>query len=219
MEAARKQWGNNNQEQRFYHISTDEVFGSLDNEGLSTHAAFFDFDKDGDLDCYLLNNSYKGGFRITSIGRDQRPVRDQVGGDKFFLNDNGKFIDISENAGIYGSVIGFGLGVTVGDANDDGWMDIYVSNDFFERDYLYINNQDGTFSDIIKESTSQTSFYGMGADIADFNNDFNLDYIQVDMDARDNRRSKANMASMNIDLFWSTVNYGFHYQYMQNLSS
>ena len=103
----------------------------LDDKGYSTHAAFFDFDRDGDLDCYLLNNSYKGGFRITSIGKDQRPVRDEVGGDKLFINENGKFIDISEKAGIYGSVIGFGLGVTVGDANNDGWMDIYVSNDFF----------------------------------------------------------------------------------------
>ena len=108
----------------------------LDDRGYSTHAAFFDYDKDGDLDCYLLNNSYKGGFRITSIGKDQRPVRDEVGGDKLFLNDKGKFIDISEKAGIYGSVIGFGLGVTVGDANNDGWMDIYVSNDFFERDFI-----------------------------------------------------------------------------------
>ncbi len=109
-----------------------------------------------------------------------------------------------------------GGGVSTGDINNDSYPDIFVSNDFSSPDYMYINNQDGTFSDIIKESTSQTSFYGMGADIADFNNDFNLDYIQVDMDARDNRRSKANMASMNIDLFWSTVNYGFHYQYMHN---
>ena len=79
-----------------------------------------------------------------------------------------------------------------------------------------MNNGDGTFSDVVKETTNQTSFYGMGVDIADFNNDSYLDYIQVDMDAKDNRRSKANMASMNPDLFWSTVNYGFHYQYMHN---
>ena len=153
----------------------------LDDKGYSTHAAFFDFDKDGDLDCYLLNNSYKGGFRITSIGRDQRPVRDQVGGDKFFLNDNGKFIDISENAGIYGSVIGFGLGVTVGDANDDGWMDIYVSNDFFERDYLYINNQDGTFSESLEKMIKSISAASMGADMADINNDGLSEIFVTDM--------------------------------------
>ena len=122
-----------------------EEYG-LDDKGYSTHAVFFDYDNDGDLDCYLLNNSYKGGFRITSIGKSQRLVRDSVGGDKFFRNENGIFKDVSEETGIYGSVIGFGLGVTVGDVNNDGWMDIYVSNDFFERDYLYINQKNGTFS-------------------------------------------------------------------------
>ncbi len=153
----------------------------LDDKGYSTHAAFFDFDKDGDLDCYLLNNSYKGGFRITSIGKDQRPVRDHVGGDKFFLNENGKFVDISEDAGIYGSVIGFGLGVTVGDANNDGWMDIYVSNDFFERDYLYINNQDGTFSESLEKMIKSISAASMGADMADINNDGLSEIFVTDM--------------------------------------
>ena len=153
----------------------------LDDRGYSTHAAFFDYDKDGDLDCYLLNNSYKGGFRITSIGKDQRPVRDEVGGDKLFLNDNGKFIDVSEKAGIYGSVIGFGLGVTVGDANDDGWMDIYVSNDFFERDYLYLNNKDGTFSESLEDMIKSISAASMGADMADINNDGFSEIFVTDM--------------------------------------
>ena len=153
----------------------------LDDRGYSTHAAFFDYDKDGDLDCYLLNNSYKGGFRIKSIGKDQRPVRDEVGGDKLFLNDNGKFIDVSEKAGIYGSVIGFGLGVTVGDANDDGWMDIYVSNDFFERDYLYLNNKDGTFSESLEDMIKSISAASMGADMADINNDGFSEIFVTDM--------------------------------------
>ena len=153
----------------------------LDDRGYSTHAAFFDYDKDGDLDCYLLNNSYKGGFRITSIGKDQRPVRDEVGGDKLFLNDKGKFIDVSEKAGIYGSVIGFGLGVTVGDANNDGWMDIYVSNDFFERDYLYLNNRDGTFSESLEEMVKSISAASMGADMADINNDGFAEIFVTDM--------------------------------------
>ena len=153
----------------------------LDDRGYSTHAAFFDYDKDGDLDCYLLNNSYKGGFRITSIGEDQRPVRDEVGGDKLFLNDKGKFIDVSEKAGIYGSVIGFGLGVTVGDANNDGWMDIYVSNDFFERDYLYLNNRDGTFSESLEKMVKSISAASMGADMADINNDGLSEIFVTDM--------------------------------------
>ena len=162
----------------------------LDDKGYSTHAAFFDFDRDGDLDCYLLNNSYKGGFRITSIGKDQRLVRDEVGGDKLFKNDNGKFIDISEEAGIYGSVIGFGLGVTVGDANNDGWMDIYVSNDFFERDYLYINNQDGTFSENLETMIKSISAASMGADMADINNDGLSEIFVTDMLPQPDERIK-----------------------------
>ena len=118
----------------------------LDEKGLSTHASFFDFDHDGDLDMFLLNNSFKaiGSFNMKE---NERNKRDSVGGHKFFRNDNRHFTDISEAAGIYGSVIGFGLGVTVGDVNNDGWQDIYVSNDFFERDYLYINQHDGTFKE------------------------------------------------------------------------
>jgi enediyne biosynthesis protein E4 len=118
-----------------------EAYGLAD-PGYSTHASFFDYDKDGDLDVYLLNNSYQaiGSF---DLRRNERPKRDALGGDKLLENRDGVFVDVSEKAGIYGSVIGFGLGVTVGDVNNDGWEDIYVSNDFFERDYLYINNQDG----------------------------------------------------------------------------
>ena len=104
-----------------------------------------------------------------------------------------------------------------GDINNDGWPDIYVSNDFSMPDYLYINNKNGTFTEQVKEVTKQTAFYGMGVDIADFNNDLLLDIIQMDMAPGDNRRSKANMGSMNPDLFWGTVNAGFGYQYMQNM--
>jgi hypothetical protein len=100
--------------------------------------------------------------------------------------------------------------------NNDGFPDIYVSNDFSSPDYMYINNGDGTFKEQLKEATNQVSFYGMGVDIADYNNDGLLDIFQVDMDSPDNRRAKANMASMNPQLFWSTVNAGFHYQYMHN---
>ncbi|HMO40164.1 MAG TPA: VCBS repeat-containing protein, partial [Saprospiraceae bacterium] len=105
--------------------------------GLSTHAVFFDYDLDGDLDCYLLNNSLRpvGGYDLI---KDQRNIPDPDGGNKLYRNDGGRFVDVSQEAGIYTSAIGFGLGVTIGDVNGDGWPDIYVSNDFFERDYLYV---------------------------------------------------------------------------------
>ncbi len=114
----------------------------VDDHGYTTHAAFFDYDKDGDLDLYILNNSFQaiGSFNLR---KSERGKRDTMGGHKLLRNDNNHFTDVSEKAGIYGSVIAFGLGVTVGDINKDGWQDIYVSNDFFERDYLYINNQRG----------------------------------------------------------------------------
>jgi hypothetical protein len=139
-------------------------------EGLSTHAAFFDFDKDDDLDCYLLNNSIRsvGGYDLRV---NQRNLPDPLGGNKLLRNDDGKFSDVSAKAGIYSSEIGFGLGVTIGDLNKDGWSDIYVSNDFFEKDYLYINMQDGTFRESLEEYIQEISLGSMGADMADINND------------------------------------------------
>ena len=188
----------------------------LDDKGYSTHAAFFDFDKDGDLDCYLLNNSYKGGFRITSIGKDQRPVRDEVGGDKLFLNDNGKFIDVSEKAGIYGSVIGFGLGVTVGDVNNDGWMDIYVSNDFYERDYLYLNNRDGTFSESLEGMIKSISAASMGADMADINNDGFSEIFVTDMLPEPDERIKTVTTFDSWDRHQFIKSSGYWNQYTRN---
>jgi len=142
----------------------------LDNEGLSSHAAFFDFDKDGDLDCYLLNNSIKsvGGYDMI---KDQRNLPDSLGGNKLLRNDSGYFSDVTTEAGIYASDIGFGLGVTIGDINRDHWPDIYVSNDFFERDYLYINDQKGGFTESIEQYIQEMSLGSMGADFADINND------------------------------------------------
>lgn len=128
--------------------------------------------------------------------------------------DNGVFKNVTDKAGLRS--FGLSLSATIGDLNDDSWPDIYISNDFNSPDYMYLNNQDGTFKEVLKKATNQTSFYGMGVDIADFNNDGHLDIFQVDMDAKSNRRKKANMASMNIVLFWDVVRAGFHYQYMQN---
>ncbi len=138
--------------------------------GLSTHAAFFDFDHDGDLDCYVLNNSLKSVVNFEAT-RGLRNVRDKDGGNKLYRNDGDHFTDVSVQAGIYGSAITFGLGVTVGDINRDGWDDIYVSNDFFERDYLYINQKNGTFKEDLENRMTEISMGSMGADMQDINND------------------------------------------------
>ena len=156
-----------------------EEYGLAD-KGYSTHAAFFDYDHDGDLDMFLLNNSFKpiGSFNLQ---HNERNVRDPLGGHKLFRNDGGHFTDVSAQAGIFGSVIGFGLGVTVGDVNGDGWQDIYVSNDFFERDYLYINNKDGTFTESLENQMHSISNASMGADMADINNDGRPDIFVTEM--------------------------------------
>ncbi len=151
----------------------------LDDNGFGTHAVFFDYDQDGDLDCYVLNNSFRS---VSSLGLENiRHVRDSAGGDKLYRNDNNRFTDVSEAAGIYGSVIGFGLGVTITDVNLDDWPDIYVSNDFFERDYLYINQQNGTFRDELVDRMGHTSQFSMGTDAADLNNDGAPEIFVTDM--------------------------------------
>ena len=187
----------------------------LDDNGNSVQTSFFDYDNDDDLDVFVTN------YPITSFATSNMSYRfymDNITDEKsdhFYRNDgNGVFINVTEEAGLLS--FGLSLSASIADFNQDGWSDIYVSNDFSTPDYFYINNGDGTFTDHLKEITKQTSFYGMGSDAADFNNDGLIDLFQVDMSAADNRRSKANMASMNPGLFWGTVNYGFHYQYMYN---
>jgi enediyne biosynthesis protein E4 len=172
----------------------------LNDAGLSTHASFFDYDLDGDLDCYVLNNSYKDPERVSLLKRDRFELGAE-GGDRLYRNDsqpaaNGKafipkFVDVTEKSGIFSSNIGFGLGISVGDVNNDFWPDIYISNDFWERDYLYINNQNGTFTEQLTDRMSYTSVSSMGSDIADLNNDGNLDIFTTDMLPPDNYRLKA----------------------------
>lgn len=182
--------------------------------GNGVQSTFFDYDKDGDLDLYVANYPITPFDAPTSYYYYKMNNTSDEETDNLYRNDGGSFTNVTDEAGI--RTYSLTLSATIGDLNNDSYPDIYVSNDFSSPDFMYLNNGDGTFTDVVKESTNQTSFYGMGVDIADFNNDSNLDYIQVDMDAKDNRRSKANMASMDPDLFWSTVNYGFHYQYMHN---
>ncbi|CAN5188741.1 VCBS repeat-containing protein [soil metagenome] len=184
--------------------------------GLSTHAVFFDYDKDGDLDCYLLNNSFRsvGGY---DLKKDQRKERDPQGGNKLYRNDNGIYTDVSEEAGIYGSAIGFGLGVTVGDVNKDGWPDIYVSNDFFEKDYLYLNNGNGTFTEAIDRLTHSISLGSMGADMADINNDGYPEIFVTEMLPEDDARFKSKAIFENWEKYQLNVKNEYHHQFNRNI--
>ncbi len=190
----------------------------LEDGGFSTHAAFFDYDRDGDLDMYLLNNSFTP---IDKLGyMNLRNERDKLGGDKLFRNDSEsnslKFTDVSAEAGIYGSLIGFGLGITIGDVNNDNWPDIYISNDFYERDYLYINQKNGTFKEDLENEMPHTSLSSMGADIADINNDENLDIFVTDMLPGDDRRLKTTSVFEGYNLADLKLKQGFWHQYMRN---
>jgi len=197
---------------------------NLAKTGFTTHASFFDYDKDGDLDAYILNNS---NIPVSSLGyAEQRDVRAQDWegvpdifkgvGDMLLRNDNGKFVDVSEEAGIYGSLIGFGLGVLVTDFNGDLYPDIYVSNDFYERDYLYINQKDGTFSEEINDWTSHLSLSAMGIDVADINNDGHNDIFITDMLPEKEHRVKSVMEFEGYNVFNLKQNKDFGQQYIQN---
>ena len=192
-----------------------EEYGLAD-RGYSTHAAFFDYDKDGDLDLYLLNNSFQaiGSFNLR---KNERPVRNEEGGDKLFRNDGGGYVDVSETAGIYGSVIGFGLGVTVGDIDLDGWQDIYVSNDFFERDYIYMNNGDGTFRENLESQMKSISGASMGADMADINNDGYPEIYVTDTLPEPNERLKTKTTFENWDRYQYNLDNGYYHQFTRNM--
>ncbi|MGK7391675.1 MAG: VCBS repeat-containing protein [Candidatus Cyclobacteriaceae bacterium M2_1C_046] len=187
----------------------------LNDQGFTTHAIFFDYDLDGDLDCYVLNNSFKD-VRSFSVTTDAREVRDPLGGDKLYRNDNGKFLDISEEANIFGSRIGFGLGITVGDINGDMYPDLYISNDFFERDYLYINQKDGTYKEDLIDRIGHTSLNSMGADIADINNDGFIDLFSTDMLPESDYRVKTMTKFEDYSVSEIKTNNAFHHQFVQN---
>ncbi|WP_153800203.1 VCBS repeat-containing protein [Foetidibacter luteolus] len=188
----------------------------LADEGLSTHAAFFDYDHDGDLDMFLLNNSFKaiGSFNLQ---QNERGIRDAKGGDKLFRNDGSHFTDVSGQAGIYGSIIGFGLGVTVGDVDNDGWQDIYVSNDFFERDYLYINQRNGSFKEVLEEQMMSISNASMGADMADVNNDGHPDIFVTEMLPEDDASVKTKTTFENWDKYQLDLKYDYYHQFTRNM--
>lgn len=188
---------------------------NLDNKGYTTHAAFFDYDQDGDLDCYILNNSFKDPSKI-ELYKSMREQPDAAGGDRLMRNDNGVFTDVSAEAGIYSSEIGFGLGIAIGDLNQDHLPDIYISNDFWERDYLYLNNGDGTFKEDLTSRINYTSVSSMGADIADINGDGFPEIFTTDMLSADNYRIKSmvNFDPFHLEDLKYRANY--HYQMIQN---
>ena len=187
----------------------------LDDKGQSTQAIFFDYDHDGDLDCFILNNSNRP---VESYGytNNLRDVRDPKNGDRLYRNDGGKFVDVSRQAGIYGSEIGLGLGVTVGDVNNDGWEDIYVSNDFFERDYLYINQHDGTFKEVINDAMGHISQGSMGSDMVDINNDGWLDIFTTEMLPESDYRLKTTIKFDDYDVVNAKNQLDYHHQFTSN---
>jgi hypothetical protein len=213
--------GDNKQNELFIN-NTDGTFTEkaaaygLADLGFSTHASFFDYDKDGDLDVYLLNNSYQaiGSFNLT---KNERPKRDVLGGDKLFQNQGNHFVDVSEKAGIYGSVIGFGLGITVSDVNNDGWEDMYISNDFFERDYLYINQKNGTFKEQLTTSLNSISGASMGADAADINNDGYNDIFVTEMLPKEYDRLKTVTTFEDWNKYQYNLKNDYYHQFTRNM--
>src|SRR6476469_7762430 len=195
----------------------------LDISGYCTQASFFDYDMDGDLDMFLINNSPMPINKLGYVNRRnlpdaQWPVANFLkgGGDHLYRNDNGKYKEVTKEAGIHGSTMSFGLGVTVGDINNDGYPDVYVSNDFYEQDYLYINQKDGTFKDEMEKCIQHTSLSSMGADIGDINNDGYPDIFTTDMLPGEDYRLKTTLSFEDINVYRLKQQNGFYHQFFQN---
>ncbi|MBK5279467.1 MAG: VCBS repeat-containing protein [Bacteroidia bacterium] len=186
----------------------------LDESGYSIHASFFDMDNDNDLDLYVTNRPDSFDLSLTEMVR-QKKLSPAISRDKLFLNEEGKFRDIGIKAGIVNN-FGYALSVVTSDLNNDGFIDIFVANDFAEGDYMYINQKNGTFKEKIKEATNHISMYSMGTDIADINNDGMEDIFVSEMLPEDYKRSKVSMPSMDSEGFYAIVNGGMHKQYMHN---
>jgi len=193
-----------------------EEYGLADN-GYSTQASFLDYDKDGDLDCFIINHSVQ---KYTAGVQDNIELRNEKNPDyasKLYRNDNQHYTEVSEASGITSNVLSFGLGVAISDFNNDGWPDISVSNDFNEPDYLFMNNGNGSFTEKLAQSMDNISLYSMGSDAADYNNDGLIDLITLDMMPEDNKTIKMHSGAENFDKFQSLFKKGFYYQYSRNM--
>ncbi len=187
----------------------------IDDSGHSTQSVFFDYDNDGDLDLYVINYPITN-FKAPSFLYAEAIKHPNMETSSHLYRNNGDltFTDVTKESGLLS--FGLSIGVSVSDLDNDGYKDIYVSNDFSSPDFIYFNNGDGTFTEKSKEVTQQTSFYGMGTDIADFNNDGLFDIAELDMSPSTHKRSKENMASMNPAKFQNIIDLGLHHQYMYN---
>lgn len=182
--------------------------------GYTTNAAFFDYDMDGDLDLFVMNHN----INVVSNYLDtyMKKNNDPLSGNHLYKNDNGKFVDVTQSVGIVSNSLSYGLALSISDINNDGWPDIYVGNDYVEEDYLYINNQDGTFSELLKSTVGHMSHSTMGIDIADINNDLLPDIYTLDMLPKDNKRQKLLFSTDNFEYYNNVVKAGFFHQNTRN---
>ncbi|QHT72018.1 VCBS repeat-containing protein [Rhodocytophaga rosea] len=200
------------------HFAEQASTYGLASTAYSTHALFFDFDKDTDLDLLLLNHNPERLPILDDVSTAHLLKQaDTQSGSRLFKNNNNVFTDITKQAGIHSSTLSYGLGAAIADINADGWPDIYIGNDYTVPDYLYINNKNGTFTDKVQAHLGQTSHFSMGNEIADINNDALPDIYTLDMLPEDNRRQKLLFAPDNYEKFDLSLRSGFYYQYMRNM--
>jgi hypothetical protein len=189
----------------------------VDDSGFTTQGAFFDYDNDGDLDLYVLNHSVLEYSTLGKMSSYHKKLKNNAYSDKLLRNDNGKFVDVTDDSGLISNILGFGLGIALSDINNDGFIDIYVSNDFNEQDYLYLNNGDGTFTEGLEDYIGHTPLYSMGSDIADFNNDGFTDIMALDMIPEGNHRIKMTSGPDNYEKLNHLKRNGFYNQTMRNM--
>jgi hypothetical protein len=189
----------------------------LNDASYTTQAVFFDYDRDGDTDCFLLNHSLQEYAGFSNLLANYRQQRNEAYGNKLLRNDGGRFTNVTDSAGIVSNVLSFGLGVNVNDFNNDGWQDLYIANDYNENDYLYLNEKNGRFREVIRESMGHVSLFSMGTDAADINNDGLMDILTLDMLPGYNERIKLTSGDDNYDKYQQLLRAGFHDQSMRNM--